>query len=302
MIKKYYLIILSLLCWSVFSTSVQAIDASFNCDSNNNGKVSITKELNQTVGSISTCFLPAESYEITLDAIALCTANPETEYDAGRNIDDTCTYVLNPTDDQVTVNMSNSSSTSFPAVLPGVGTYTHALLVSSKFYTIKAEVEFENGTAVASNDARNGQGAGTHCGPPLQAQGNYSVSTFYDAASFSMGQTLANCYNGTRGANKNSGTLNTDTLMPNTFSNSVAGLGLLLDSEYNLAEDESDTALFLQPYEFATPVTVDTDTVSMNYKFSTDQAHRIWYATASVGVIVVYMSYLGDFNLVVEAQ
>ena len=101
---------------------------------------------------------------------------------------------------------------------------------------------------------------------------------------------------------KNTGVLNTDSLLPTEFSNSVAGLGLLLDTDYNLASDESDSVYFLQPYEFAAPVTVNSETTSMNYKFSTDQAHRIWYMTAGAPNIVVLMSYLGDFNLVVEAE
>ena len=281
-------------------TKSYAVDAAFNCDTDSNGKVSITNELETQF--TSSCFAPAESFEITFDSIALCTANPETEYGAGRNIDDTCTYVLQRTDDQITVNMSNTASTSFPAVLPGVGTYTHALLTISKFSSIKAEMEFEDGTAFGANDGRDGTGAGTFCGPPLAAEGNYNVSTFYNSATFTTAETLANCYGTSRSANKNSGTLVTDTLNPMEFGNSFAGLGLLLDSDYNLASDEADSAYHLLSYPFSTPATVDAETVSMNYKFSTDQAHRIWYTPVGAGQVVILMSYLGDFNLVVETE
>ena len=305
--RYFYLIAFSVFSYAAFLSNSYAIEAEYNCDTNGNGKVSTTSELSSGGWknlSLGTCYAPAESFEIVFDSIALCTANPETEYGAGRNIDDTCTYVLNRTDDQVTVNMSNAASTSFPAILPGVGTYTHALLVTSKFYKIKAEIEFENGLGVAANDARDNQSSGNFCGPPLEAQGNYSVSTFYDFASFTLAQTLANCYATSRNASKNTGVLNTDSLLPTEFSNSATGLGLLLDSDYNLASDESDTVYYLFPYEFATPVTVNAETTSMNYKFSTDQAHRIWYMTVGVGSphIIVLMSYLGDFNLVVEAE
>ena len=242
MIRYFCLIIFLVVTSAVLLTKSYAVDASLNCDTNSNGKVSITTELQQGMGGVFQCYAPAESFEITFDSIALCTANPETEYGAGRNIDDTCTYVLNRTDDQLTVNMSNVASTSFPAVLPGVGTYTHALFVISNLSSIKAEIEFEDGMALAANDARNGAGAGTFCGPPLQAQGNYNISTFYNAGSFTPGDTLANCYGTSRNANKNIGTLETDTLSPFEFSNSAAGFGLLLDSDYNLASDEADTA------------------------------------------------------------
>ena len=94
----------------------------------------------------------------------------------------------------------------------------------------------------------------------------------------------------------------TDTLNPIFFSNSFAGLGLLLDSDYNLASDEADSAYHLLSYPFSTPATVDAETVSMNYKFSTDQAHRIWYTPVGAGQVVILMSYLGDFNLVVETE
>ena len=300
--RYFYLIIFLVIINTVLLTKSYAVDTSLNCDTNNNGKVSITNELNTTPGQLDTCYAPADSFEITFDSIALCTANPETEYGAGRNIDDTCTYVLKRTDDQITINMSNTASTSFPAVLPGVGTYTHALLTISNLSSIKAEMEFENGIAFGANDARNGVGAGTFCGPPLAAQGNYNISTFYTNWPLQIGDILANCYNTSRSANKNSGTLETDTLWPFEFSNSVAGLGLLLDSDYNLASDEADTAYHLLSYQFATPATVDTETVSMNYKFSTDQAHRIYYMAIAEGQVNIVMSYLGDFNLVVEAE
>ena len=300
--RYFYLIIFLVITNVVLLTKSYAADASLNCDTNSNGKISITSELQQGMGGIYQCYAPAESFEITFDSIALCTANPETEYGAGRNIDDTCTYVLKRTDDQITVNMNNVASTSFPAVLPGVGTYTHALFTISNLSSIKAEIELENGTAIAANDARNGAGAGTFCGPPLAAQGNYNISTFYNAESFSPGDTLANCYGTSRSANKNSGTLETDTLSPFEFSNSVTGFGLLLDSDYNLASGEADTAYHLFPYEFSTPVTVDAETVSMNYMISVDQANRIFYMPQGFGTVIILMSYLGDFNLVVEAE
>ena len=300
--RYFYLIIFLVITSVVLLTKSYAVDPSLNCDTNSDGKVSITNELDTTAFAILTCYAPAESFEITFDSIALCTANPETEYGAGRNIDDTCTYVLKRTDDQLTVNMNNLASTSFPAILPGVGTYTHALFSISKLSSIKAEMEFENGLATAANDARNGAGVGTFCGPPLAAQGNYKVSTFYNAAGFAISDTLANCYGTSRSTNKNSGTLETDTLWPYEFINSRTDLGLLLDSDYNLASDEADAAYLLFPYEFSTPVTVDADTISMNYKFSTDQAHRIWYQPIGAGQVIILMSYLGDFNLVVEAE
>ena len=96
--------------------------------------------------------------------------------------------------------------------------------------------------------------------------------------------------------------METDTLSPFEFSNSVTGFGLLLDSDYNLASGEADTAYHLFPYEFSTPVTVDAETVSMNYMISVDQANRIFYMPQGFGTVIILMSYLGDFNLVVEAE
>ena len=113
---------------------------------------------------------------------------------------------------------------------------------------------------------------------------------------------MANCYGTSRSANKNSGTLETDTLSPFEFSNSFAGFGLLLDSDYNLASDEADSAYHLLSYQFATPATVDAETVSMNYMISVDQANRIFYMPQGFGTVIILMSYLGDFNLVVEAE
>tara|TARA_B100000787_G_C16175061_1_gene288536 strand:+ start:871 stop:1737 length:867 start_codon:yes stop_codon:yes gene_type:complete len=274
------------------TSNVFAADIALNCQVDSDGKFDRT----QFASAMKVCFVPATSYVVTYEMVGLCTKNPETEIRAGRNIDNVCHYLLETTDDPIVVNMTNTASTSWNSTVPGVGTYTHAIIITKNEYTVTGEMEF-NGIIAGSNEARNDWQQGRFCGPP---NGDYKISTLY-GSSLSGGNLLATCYANSKGSSPQSGTLTVDSLSSSAFDADIVGVGVLLDASGEIATNEAATKSFVQAYEFPTPFTITPNTTTLTYGVSTDQAMRIITNPAGVAVVAL-IAYLGDVNFKVEAN
>ena len=285
---KFILIISFLL---FLAPNVSAIDSSWNCPLDENGKI----DKSQFLSGAKVCFAPALSFTVTYESLALCTTDPETELRAGRELDDVCHFLLRTTDTPIALTMTNSASNSFAATLPGVGTYTHALIITKNEYTVQGELEF-NGPIVGTNDGRDSVGYGNFCGVP---SGDYKISTLYEEV-LSGASLLAACY-GVSKETPEIGTLTVDSLGTTGFDADVIGFGLLLDVSGEVATSEASVKSFFQSYSFPTPFIVSASTTGLTYGLSNDQAFRL--ITAGDGVnVVAYLAYLGDFNFKVTAN
>ena len=285
---KFILIISFLL---FLAPNVSAIDSSWNCPLDENGKI----DKSQFLSGAKVCFAPALSFTVTYESLALCTTDPETELRAGRELDDVCHFLLRTTDTPIALTMTNSASNSFAATLPGVGTYTHAMIITKNEYTVQGELEF-NGPIVGTNDGRDSVGYGNFCGVP---SGDYKISTLY-LEELSGSTLLAACY-GESKETPEIGTLTVDSLGTTGFDADVIGFGLLLDVSGEVATSEASVKSFFQSYSFPTPFIVSASTTGLTYGLSNDQAFRL--ITAGDGVnVVAYLAYLGDFNFKVTAN
>ena len=285
---KFILIISFLL---FLAPNVSAIDSSWNCPLDENGKI----DKSQFLSGAKVCFAPALSFTVTYESLALCTTDPEAELRAGRELDDVCHFLLRTTDTPIALTMTNSASNSFAATLPGVGTYTHAMIITKNEYTVQGELEF-NGPIVGTNDGRDSVGYGNFCGVP---SGDYKISTLY-LEELSGSTLLAACY-GESKETPEIGTLTVDSLGTTGFDADIIGLGLLLDVSGEVATSEASVKSFFQSYSFPTPFTVSASTTGLTYGLSNDQAFRL--ITAGDGVnVVAYLAYLGDFNFKVTAN
>ena len=285
---KFILIISFLL---FLAPNVSAIDSSWNCPLDENGKI----DKSQFLSGAKVCFAPALSFTVTYESLALCTTDPETELRAGRELDDVCHFLLRTTDTPIALTMTNSASSSFAATLPGVGTYTHAMIITKNEYTVQGELEF-NGPIVGTNDGRDSVGYGNFCGVP---SGDYKISTLY-LEELSGSTLLAACY-GESKETPEIGTLTVDSLGTTGFDADIIGLGLLLDVSGEVATSEASVKSYVQSYSFPTPFTVSASTTGLTYGLSNDQAFRL--ITAGDGVnVVAYLAYLGDFNFKVTAN
>lgn len=271
--------------------NVFAIDASFNCPLDENGKI----DKSQFLSGAKVCFAPALSFTVTYESLALCTTDPEAELRAGRELDNVCHFLLRTTDTPIVLAMTNTVSSSFAATLPGVGTYTHAMIITKNEYTVQGELEF-NGPIVGTNDGRDAVGFGNFCGVP---SGDYKISTLY-LEELSGSTLLAACY-GVSKETPEIGTLTVDSLASNGFDADVTGSGLLLDVSGEVATSEASVKSFFQSYLFPTPFTVSTSTTGLTYGLSNDQAFRL-ITDGGGGHVIAYLAYLGDLNFKVTAN
>ena len=192
--------------------------------------------------------------------------------------------------------MTNTATSSFAATLPGVGTYTHAMIITKNEYTVQGEMEF-NGIIYGTNDGRDMFGQGNFCGAP---SGDYKISTLY-LEDLSGASLLAACYSTSKGASLSIGTLTVDSLATDGFDADVTGFGLLLDASGEVATNEASVKSYVQSYLFPTPFTVSTSTTGLTYGLSNDQAFRL--ITDGVGGnVIAYLAYLGDLNFKVTAN
>ena len=285
---KFILIISFLL---FLAPNVSAIDSSWNCPLDENGKI----DKSQFLSGAKVCFAPALSFTVTYESLALCTTDPEVELRAGRELDDVCHFLLRTTDTPIVLTMTNTASNSFAATLPGVGTYTHAMIITKNEYTVQGELEF-NEPIVGTNDGRDSVGYGNFCGVP---SGDYKISTLYEEV-LSGASLLAACY-GVSKETPEIGTLTVDSLDPNRFDADITGFGLLLDVSGEVATSEASGKSYVQSYPFPSPFTVSASTTGLTYGLSNDQAFRL--ITNSDGVnVFAYLAYLGDFNFKVTAN
>ena len=285
---KFILIISFLL---FLAPNVSAVDSSWNCPLDENGKIDASQFLSET----KICFAPALSFTVTYESLALCTTDPEVELRAGRELDDVCHFLLRTTDTPIVLTMTNTASNSFAATLPGVGTYTHAMIITKNEYTVQGELEF-NGPIVGTNDGRDSVGYGNFCGVP---SGAYKISTLYEEI-LSGASLLAACY-GESKETPEIGTLTVDSLDSRFFDADVTGFGLLLDASGEVATSEASVKSFFQSYPFPTPFTVSASTTGLTYGLSNDQAFRL-VARRVGGSVTAYLAYLGDFNFKVTAN
>ena len=285
---KFILIISFLL---FLAPNVSAIDSSWNCPLDENGKI----DKSQFLSGAKVCFAPALSFTVTYESLALCTTDPEAELRAGRELDDVCHFLLRTTDTPIVLTMTNTASNSFAATLPGVGTYTHAMIITKNEYTVQGELEF-NGPIVGTNDGRDSVGYGNFCGVP---SGDYKISTLYEEV-LSGASLLAACY-GVSKETPEIGTLTVDSLDPNRFDADVTGFGLLLDVSGEVATSEASVKSYVQSYPFPSPFTVSASTTGLTYGLSNDQAFRLITQGAG-GNVIAYLAYLGDFNFKVTAN
>ena len=285
---KFILIISFLL---FLAPNVSAIDSSWNCPLDENGKI----DKSQFLSGAKVCFAPALSFTVTYESLALCTTDPEAELRAGRELDDVCHFLLRTTDTPIVLTMTNTASNSFAATLPGVGTYTHAMIITKNEYTVQGELEF-NGPIVGTNDGRDSVGYGNFCGVP---SGAYKISTLYEEV-LSGASLLAACY-GVSKETPEIGTLTVDSLDPNRFDADITGFGLLLDVSGEIATSETSVKSYVQSYPFPSPFTVSASTTGLTYGLSNDQAFRL-VARRIGGSVIAYLAYLGDFNFKVTAN
>lgn len=285
---KFILIISFLL---FLAPNVSAIDSSWNCPLDENGKI----DKSQFLSGAKVCFAPALSFTVTYESLALCTTDPEAELRAGRELDDVCHFLLRTTDTPIALTMTNSASSSFAATLPGVGTYTHAMIITKNEYTVQGELEF-NGPIVGTNDGRDSVGYGNFCGVP---SGDYKISTLY-LEELSGSTLLAACY-GESKETPEIGTLTVDSLGTTGFDADIISLGLLLDVSGEVATSEASVKSFFQSYSFPTPFIVSASTTGLTYGLSNDQAFRL-ITQGGGGNVIAYLAYLGDFNFKVTAN
>lgn len=286
---KFILIISFLL---FLAPNVSAVDSSWNCPLDENGKI----DKSQFLSGTKICFAPALSFTVTYESLALCTTDPEVELRAGRELDDVCHFLLRTTDTPIVLTMTNTASNSFAATLPGVGTYTHAMIITKNEYTVQGELEF-NGPIIGTNDGRDAVGYGNFCGVP---SGDYKISTLYEEV-LSGASLLAACY-GVSKETPEIGTLTVDSLLSNGFDADVTGFGLLLDVSGEVATNEASVKSYVQSYPFPSPFTVSASTTGLTYGLSNDQAFRLITAGAGGGNVIAYLAYLGDFNFKVTAN
>ena len=274
--------------------NVFAVDASYNCPLDENGKID---KAQFTAAEWKICFAPALSFTVTYESLALCTTDPEVEVRAGRELDDVCHFLLRTTDTPIVLSMTNTASTSFAATLPGIGTYTHAMIITKNEYTVQGEMEF-NGPIIGTNDGRDAVGYGNFCGAPV---GDYKISTLY-LEELSGANLLAACYNTSKGASLSIGTLTVDSLATDGFDADVTGFGLLLDVSGEVATSEASVKSFFQSYLFPTSFTVSASTTGLTYGFSNDQALRLITHGNGGSAVIAYLAYLGDFNFKVTVN
>tara|TARA_B100001093_G_scaffold173445_1_gene166320 strand:- start:1320 stop:2186 length:867 start_codon:yes stop_codon:yes gene_type:complete len=286
---KFILIISFLL---FLAPNVSAVDSSWNCPLDENGKI----DKSQFLSGTKICFAPALSFTVTYESLALCTTDPEVELRAGRELDDVCHFLLRTTDSPIVLTMTNTASNSFAATLPGVGTYTHAMIITKNEYTVQGEVEF-NGPIFGTNDGRDAVGYGNFCGVP---SGDYKISTLYEEV-LSGASLLAACY-GVSKETPEIGTLTVDSLDSRFFDADVTGFGLLLDVSGEVATNEASVKSYVQSYPFPSPFTVSASTTGLTYGLSNDQAFRLITAGSGGGNVIAYLAYLGDFNFKVTAN
>ena len=272
--------------------NVFAVDASYNCPLDENGKID---KAQFTAAEWKICFAPALSFTVTYESLALCTTDPEADLRAGRELDNVCHFLLRTTDTPIVLAMTNTVSSSFAATLPGVGTYTHAMIITKNEYTVQGELEF-NGPIVGTNDGRDAVGFGNFCGVP---SGDYKISTLY-LEELSGSTLLAACY-GVSKETPEIGTLTVDSLASNGFDADVTGSGLLLDVSGEVATNEASVKSYVQSYLFPTPFTVSTSTTGLTYGLSNDQAFRL-ITDGGGGNVIAYLAYLGDLNFKVTAN
>ena len=276
------------------SLNAFAIDASYNCPLDENGKIDKAEFV---AAEWKICFAPALSFTVTYESLALCSTDPETEVRAGRELEDVCHFLLRDTDTPIVLSMTNTASSSFASTLPGVGTYTHAMIITKNEYTVQGEVEF-NGPIFGTNDGRDAVGLGNFCGAP---SGSYKISTLY-TETLSGATLLANCYSESKGASPTIGTLTVDSLATTGFDADVTGFGILLDESGEVATNEASVKSYFQSYLLPSPFVVSPTTTSLTYGLSNDQALRLITHGDGVSAVIAYLAYLGDFNFKVETN
>ena len=286
-----FILVISFILFSI--PNVFAVDSSYNCPLDENGKI----DKSQFLSGAKVCFAPALSFTVTYESLALCTADPEAELRAGRELDNVCHFLLRTTDTPIVLAMTNTVSSSFAATLPGVGTYTHAMIITKNEYTVQGEMEF-NGIIYGTNDGRDMFGQGNFCGAP---SGDYKISTLY-SEDLSGASLLAACYSTSKGASLSIGTLTVDSLATDVFDADVTGFGLLLDASGEVATNEASVKSYVQSYLFPTPFTVSASTTGLTYGISNDQAFRLVTHGDGRGGVIAYLAYLGDLNFKVTAN
>ena len=236
------------------------------------------------------CQAPVESFEIVINQLAMCTADP-TQYLNGSDEVDPCVYLMNTRngDDPLTIGMTSVAETSFPATFPPTGIYTHGYALIDKTIAITAEYEVNN-TIRAGNEAGNGTIEGTFFGPGNRTvtmknleDGLWTLSTEAFSSSQSTKNTMNFVYN-SLSITQFLNTLSTTSALGNAHMNYLLKTDGKLASTYS----EVDGLLLIETY--GDPKVVTDQTTEILYKFSPDLAGKIVWEKMNFGAGDVWIA------------
>ncbi len=279
---KFSLIFLSLM----FSNTVYAINGFDNCPMND-GKIDVSELSSITTGTapLKTCDAPASSFNMTVYVMALCESDP-TDHILGNTAVDPCFYLLNTAhkDSEVSLGVTTSSETSFPATFPPTGVYTHGYGIISAIIPISVELEFDEQKMYAGNsDASNWDLSAPRSfvggGNRSMSMKDFADGSFYGfTEAFSESQSTFNNYSFTYNSFETQTFVNTNSRVTPNEHNGAMTDSFLLNDDNSLASSYAEVTRILVLDEYATPFIVTDSTNTITYKYSPTFASRVTFS------------------------
>ena len=248
------------------------------------------------------CNAPVDSFNMTVKQLAMCTADP-TDYLNGNSSVDPCFYFWNHREGDAAISMgvTPAAETSFPAIFPPTGTYTHGYALTSMTFEITAEYE-TNAIVTAGNEAGNAWTGALFVGPGNRsgsmedmANGSWQLFTEGFLSSQSSKNTLSFSYN----------SLDTQSFLNTLSLTSVRGSAqnmYVVNSSGTLASNYSEAQDLLVVETYLEPRVITDLTKEIIYKYSNSLAGRFFWENLGGGnwlALGFQLGYLGfdmEFN------
>ena len=286
----------------MFSNIVYAVNGFDNCPMND-GKIDVSEISNITTcsGGLCTCDAPASTFNITVHALALCESDPM-ENILGNTAVDPCFYLWNTAngDSEISFGVTTSSETTFPAVLPPTGVYTHGYGLVSATIPISVELEFDEQKLYAGNsDGTNWDLSAPKSfvggGNRSMSMKDFSEGNIYGfTEAFSESQSSFNNYSFTYNSLETSSFVNRISRnIPNSHNGALTDT-FLLNNDNNLASSYDEVTKILVLDEYASPFTISDFTKMITYKYSPTYVARLTFSAFGGGYIVTSILFGGS--------
>ena len=265
-----------------------------------------------SLGLIPVCDAPVESFNIEVFQLALCTSDP-TEYLKGNESEDPCFYLWdhNQGDNAISFGVTKSSETSFPAILPPTGIYTHGFGTISATTGINAEFEFDEQKIIGGNT----DGTAWYSAPFLNSpqsfiQGgnrNVTMKDFIDlnyskfTETFTESQSSINEFTFTYNSLSTAMFSNINERAWPAPHNGNYGRSLLFNDNYELASSYNEASKIVVIEDYSTPKTMTYQINTIVYKYSPDYAARLTFIANGDNWIVASI-FFGNSQFTIELE